>query len=208
MEHFLLFAKGLGVGVAVAAPVGPIGVLCIRRTLSDGTRTGLLSGLGAACADAFYGAVAAFGIASVAGFLLDYQDHLRVLGGVFLLVLAVRILARGPAGEASSPAWGQVRLAGAFASCFLLTLTNPMTILAFVAIFAGLGLVEHAASYAAAGSVVAGVFAGSALWWLALSGTAGWLRERVTPQAMTWINRVSSAIIAGFGIGVLGAPML
>jgi threonine/homoserine/homoserine lactone efflux protein len=203
MGYLLLFLEGIAVGLAIAAPVGPIGVLCISRTLHHGAWIGLASGLGAACADAVYGAIAGFGGSSVAGFLVDFQDMLRVFGGAFLLVLGIRILARGPAHEASQPAWGETRLAGAYASCFLLTLTNPTTILSFVAIFAGLGLVQEGGDYASAVSLVLGVFLGSALWWLALSGMVGVLRGHVTPRVLVWVNRVSGAVISGFGIGAL-----
>ncbi len=208
MGHLLLFLEGIAVGLAIAAPVGPIGALCINRTLRHGVWVGLASGLGAACADGVYGAIAGFGVSSVAVFLLDFQDTLRLLGGAFLLVLGVRILARGPVPEASQPAWGEARLGGAFVSCFLLTLTNPTTILAFVAIFAGLGLVEVARDYTAAVILVLGVFLGSAFWWLALSGLVGLLRGHVTPPILLWVNRVSGAVIAGFGIGALLALVL
>ncbi len=208
MGHLLLFLEGIAVGLAIAAPVGPIGALCVSRTLRHGVWVGLASGLGAACADAVYGAIAGFGVSSVAAFLVDFQDVLRLLGGTFLLVLGVRILARGPASEASKGAWGEARLPGAFASCFLLTLTNPTTILAFVAIFAGLGLVEETRDVTAAASLVFGVFLGSAAWWLALGGFVGMLRGRMTPRIMVWVNRVSGAVITGFGIGVLLAAVL
>ena len=208
MGHLLLFLEGIAVGLAIAMPVGPIGALCINRTLRHGTWIGLASGLGAACADAVYGAIAGFGVSSVAAFLVDFQDALRLLGGTFLLVLGVRILTREPAPEARQPAWGEARHAGAFASCFLLTLTNPTTILSFVAIFAGLGLVQEGLSYTGAASLVLGVFLGSALWWLALSAMVGLLRGRVTPAILVWVNRGSGAVITGFGIGVLLAAVL
>ncbi len=208
MGHFLIFLEGVAVGLAIAAPVGPIGALCVSRTLRHGIWVGLASGLGAACADAFYGAVAGFGVSSVAVFLLDVQDTLRLLGGAFLLVLGAHILARGPAPEASKGTLGEARLPGAFVSCFLLTLTNPTTILAFVAIFAGLGLVEETRDVTAAASLVFGVFLGSAAWWLALGGFVGLLRARVTPRVMVWVNRVSGAIITGFGAGALLALAL
>ena len=208
MGHLLLFLEGIAVGLAIAMPVGPIGALCISRTLRHGTWIGLASGLGAACADAAYGAIAGFGVSSVAAFLVDFQDALRLLGGTFLLVLGVRILTREPAPEARQPAWGEARHAGAFASCFLLTLTNPTTILSFVAIFAGLGLVQEGLDYTGAASLVLGVFLGSALWWLALSAMVGLLRGRVTPAILVWVNRGSGAVITGFGIGVLLAAVL
>ena len=208
MEYLFLFFEGLGVGLAIAAPVGPVGVLCISRTLRHGIWIGLASGLGAAVADGVYGAVAGFGISWVAEFLIAYQDTLRLLGGTFLLILGVRILARGPAPEAGQPAWSEPRLALAFASCFLLTLTNPMTILAFVAVFAGFGLVEATTHIGTGAVLVLGVFLGSAFWWLALSGVVALLRGRVTPLILIWVNRVSGAILTGFGGGMLLALWL
>lgn len=208
MGYLLLFLEGIAVGLAIAAPVGPVGVLCISRTLRHGIWIGLASGLGAAVADAVYGAIAGFGVSSVAVFLLDYQEPLRVFGGGFLLFLGVRILARGPAHEAKQPIWGEPRVFGAFTSCFLLTLTNPITILAFVAIFAGLGLVEATTSIATGVILVLGVFLGSAVWWLALSGLVALLRGHVTPRILIWVNRVSGAILTGFGGGALLAVLL
>ncbi len=208
MGYLLLFVEGLGVGLAIAAPVGPVGVLCISRTLRHGLWIGLASGLGAAVADGVYGAVAGFGVSWVAEFLLTYQDTLRVMGGAFLLILGLRILIRGPAHEAGHPAWSEPRPALAFASCFLLTLTNPMTILAFVAVFAGLGLVEATTHIGTGVVLVLGVFLGSAFWWLALSGLVALLRGRVTPNILIWVNRVSGAILTGFGGGMLLAAVL
>lgn len=203
MSLLILFLKGLGVGLAVAAPVGPIGVLCVRRTLRHGSLVGLASGLGAAGADAFYGAVAGFGLTSISGLLIDFQDSLRLGGGAFLLFLGARILLRGPIEDGTGNGPERTNLAGAFGSCFLLTLTNPATVLSFVAIFAGLGLVSGTTDYTAATSLVVGVFIGSAAWWLALSGLVSLLRGHVTPEIMVWINRTSGVIIVGFGLVVL-----
>ena len=203
---FLL--KGLGIGLALAAPVGPMGILCIRRTLRDGPFVGIVSGLGIASADAVYGAIAAFGISAVASVLLELEMALRLAGGLFLLALGARILfkAEVPAEDATGN-FG-ARFAGAYISCFFLTMTNPTTILTFMAIFAGLGLVSQTGDYAAAISLVVGVFLGSALWWLILCGSISLLRRRMGPVAMVWINRVSGTIIAAFGIGILATAVL
>lgn len=205
MALLIMFLKGLGVGLAVAAPVGPVGVLCVRRTLDHGPWVGLVSGLGAAGADACYGAVAGFGLTTVAGFLIDFQDPLRLVGGAFLMFLGGRLLARGPIQGDPTAGTGQTSLAGAFGSCFLLTLTNPATVISFVAIFAGLGLIGEAADYVAATSLVTGVFVGSAMWWLALSGFVSLVRGRVTPSIMLWINRASGTLITVFGVGALAS---
>ena len=159
-------------------------------------------------ADGGYGGIAGFGVSWVAEFLLAYQDTLRLLGGAFLLILGLRILARGPAQEAGHSAQSDSRPVLAFTSCFLLTLTNPMTILAFVAVFAGLGLVEATTNIGTGVVLVLGVFLGSAFWWLALSGLVALLRGRVTPRILVWVNRVSGAILTGFGGGMLLAFLL
>jgi threonine/homoserine/homoserine lactone efflux protein len=195
------FLKGLVIGFSIAAPVGPIGVLCIRRSLADGVLRGLTSGLGAATADAAYGCVAAFGLTAVSGFLVRQQLALGLVGGVFLCYLGVRTFTAPPAADPGSPGGGG--LLPAYGSTVLLTLANPATILSFAAVFAGLGL-GRAADYASAGRMVLGVFLGSALWWLILSGGVGMLRSRVRDGWMRAINRVSGAILFAFGLYALG----
>ena len=194
-----MLLRGLIIGFSIAAPVGPIGVLCIRRTLADGRAVGFAAGLGAATADALYGAVAGFGLTVVSTALVGQQGWLRLIGGAFLCWLGARTFLARPA-EAAAQAAGGAGLLGAYASTLVLTLTNPMTILSFAAVFAGLGLGAAGGGYGAAAVLVLGVFAGSALWWLALSGAVGLLRHRVTPRGLRWVNRASGTIIAGFGL--------
>ena len=196
------FFRGLLIGLSIAAPVGPIGVLCIRRTLAEGRAAGLVSGLGAATADALYGFIAAFGLTFISGFLIDQQTWLRLVGGLFLLYLGIKTLLARPAGPAQpSPAGGRGLLA-AYTSTFFLTLTNPITILFFAGIFAGLGA-AGGGSYASAAILVAGVFAGSALWWLTLSGLVSLFRTRFDARALHWVNRLSGVVIVGFGLAAL-----
>jgi threonine/homoserine/homoserine lactone efflux protein len=185
-------------GFSIAAPVGPIGVLCIRRTLAEGRAMGFVSGLGAATADAAYGAIAAFGLTMVSGALVRQQGWLRLVGGVFLCYLGVRTILARPADKAAAA--GGSGLVGGYVSTLGLTLTNPTTILSFAAVFAGLGLAGGQASYPAASIMVGGVFLGSALWWLTLSGVVGAFRTRVVPGALRWVNRLSGAIILVFGL--------
>ncbi len=189
---------GIIIGFAIAAPVGPIGVLCIRRTLADGRAAGLVSGLGAATADACYGCIAGFGLTLVSNLLLSRQTGLQLLGGLFLLYLGLKTFFRPPAEEAAVA--GSRGLLGAYISTFLLTITNPMTIFAFIAIFAGLGMVQTGGSYSTAALVVTGVFTGSALWWLLLSGGVSIFRARITPTQLRWINRIAGVVIIGFGL--------
>ncbi|HEX9370073.1 MAG TPA: LysE family transporter [Roseiflexaceae bacterium] len=137
-----LLLRGLVVGFSIAAPVGPIGVLCIRRTLADGQVAGFVSGLGAATADAIYGSIAGFGLTFISGILVSQQGWLRLIGGLFLCYLGVKTLLARPAERPASA--GGVGLVGAYASTFFLTLTNPLTIFAFLGVFAGLGLANAA----------------------------------------------------------------
>jgi threonine/homoserine/homoserine lactone efflux protein len=205
---FAFFLKGLAIGFSIAAPVGPIGVLCIQRTLSHGRLIGFASGLGAATADATYGVIAAFGLTFVSGFLMQQQFLLRLVGGIFLLWLAWKSFSARPhdphAGDAHG-AGNRMRVFSAYGSTVLLTLANPATILSFVAVFAGLGVGIAAAGgdnnlrYQYAAILVLGVFLGSALWWLLLAGFTGYFRNKMDPQHLVWVNRGSGVIIAIFG---------
>jgi threonine/homoserine/homoserine lactone efflux protein len=194
--------KGTVLGFSIAAPVGPIGLLCIRRTLAQGTLAGFTSGLGAAAADLAYGFVAAFGLTAVSGLLVSHSTWIRIIGGLFLCYLGVSTFRSTPATDA--PDAPRRNLFLSFGSTFLLTLTNPMTILSFLAMFAGLGLASSAASnYRDGACLVAGVFLGSALWWLLLSGITGMVRHRFTSGAMRWVNRLSGLLIFSFGLAAL-----
>ena len=143
------------IGLSIAAPVGPIGLLCIQRTLAKGRASGLVSGLGAASADALYGAIAGFGITSVSGFLVTQQLWIRLLGGLFLIILGVRIFLKVPLGSAE--VIGRINLGSDYASTLGLTLSNPLTILSFAAVFVGLGLIGSSGDFASAPSLVLGV---------------------------------------------------
>jgi threonine/homoserine/homoserine lactone efflux protein len=194
-------ASGLVIGFSIAAPVGPIGVLCIRRTLANGRLSGIASGFGAATADAVYGCIAAFGLTFISTLLIQYQFWLRLIGGVFLCLLGVKTILAKPSEKVCTEKGRG--LVGAYGSTFLLTLTNPLTILSFAAVFAGLGVGSAYADYGSAALLVFSVFAGSALWWLILSGVVSLARAKVTVNVMKWINRVSGAVILAFGIFAL-----
>ena len=197
-----VFFKGVLIGLSIAAPVGPIGVLCIQRSLADGPAAGLAAGLGAASGDAVYGFIAGFGLTLITGFLLGQQIWIRLVGGLFLCCLGLKTLLT-PVAERSA-AVRRGGLTGAYFSTFGLTLSNPMTILAFVAVFAGLGAAaDTQRDYLSASTLVLGVFSGSALWWLALSQGAGRLRTQFTPAGLRWVNRISGLCITGLGIAAL-----
>ena len=197
---FNLFFKGLILGFSIAAPVGPIGVLCIRRTLHEGRISGLISGLGAATADGFYGLVAGFGLTAISDLLIEQQVWLELIGGFYLCYLGIKTFRTIPA-EMSTESENK-GLWNSYLSTLFLTLTNPVTILSFVAIFAGLGLVTSGSDggYAAAISLVVGVFLGSGAWWLTLSGLVSLFRDRFNTKALTWVNRLAGIVLAVYGV--------
>jgi threonine/homoserine/homoserine lactone efflux protein len=192
-----MFLQGLILGFSIAAPVGPIGLLCLQRTLAQGRRAGFISGLGAATADACYGLVAAFGLTAVISFLLGLQTWLQLGGGLFLLWLGIKTLCApaAPANPATAPA--SAGLARAFGSMFLLTLANPATILSFFAVFAGLGISPQRGS---ALPLVAGVFLGSAAWWLVLSQLAGLFRCHLQDGRLRLLNVVAGASLLALAL--------
>ncbi len=199
--NFAFLLKGTLIGFSIAAPVGPIGVLCIRRTLAKGRVAGLISGLGAATADAVYGCIAGFGLTFISQFLVNQQNLLRLVGGLFLLYLGIKtFLSKGSEEKIENKDKG---LWSGYLTTFFLTLTNPLTILSFVAIFAGMGIVSSGGDYTSALALVLGVFIGSALWWMLLTGGAGFFQKKINVQGLAWINKISGIIIIGFGMMAL-----
>lgn len=202
-----MFFKGLLIGFAIAVPVGPIGFLCLRRTLVYGRVTGFVSGLGAATADALYGLIAAFGLTAISSFLMRMESWLQFFGGLFLVALGLKTaLAKPPAKDAAeTPPTPTRSWQAAYLSTLALTLTSPATVLAFVAIFAGVGLGVSATTPLHALELVAGVFTGSATWWLLLSLGAGALRDRLHAQTLHYMHVISGLCIMALGLwqGVL-----
>jgi threonine/homoserine/homoserine lactone efflux protein len=196
-----MFLKGLVLGFSIAAIVGPIGLLCIRRTLVSGRLSGFISGLGAALADAAYALIAALGLTAISGFLLNYQSILQLLGGLFLCYLGIQTFFSKPP-KANQGAL-QTNLVNDFISTFFLTITNPLTILSFIAVFAGLGLAASSNDYFAGVMLVSGVFVGSTVWWLVLSIATGFFRKSLTHTGIIIVNKISGSIILGFGCWAL-----
>ena len=196
-----LFIKGFIIGFSIAAPVGPIGILCIQRTLSGGNVQGLVTGLGAATADAVYGFIAAFGLTFISNFLVDQSLWFRIIGGFFLCYLGIRAFFKKPGDQTVSVA--NSTTLSAYGTTFFLTLTNPMTILFFAGIFAGLGIVSESIHYASAGLMVIGVFTGSGAWWLLLSGATGLFRNKVNERKLSIVNKISGIVIVVFGVAAL-----
>ncbi|RIX82831.1 LysE/ArgO family amino acid transporter [Acidovorax cavernicola] len=196
---FSLFVKALVIGLSIAAPVGPIGLLCIQRTLAHGRTIGFLSGLGAALADACYGAIGAFGVSAVVSTMVAARVPLALGGAAFLAWMGVQLL-RAPAATQARAAEDPATPLKALLSVFVLTLANPMTILSFVAVFASLGSGHTSSGSGAALTMVLGVFLGSALWWLGLSTGVSLVRHRLGPRVLQAINRLSGALLLGFAV--------
>ncbi len=205
METVLFFLKGVAAGVVIAAPVGPVGVMCVRRTLSRGLMAGYATGLGAALADTLYGIIAAFGITFVAIFLLDNEFWFRLAGGAVLCVLAVRIFFTSPSRSDATASDG---LLGDFATAFVVTGTNPITVMAFVVVFTGIGVVAAGETLEWAHALIAGVFVGSALWWTLLTGITGVFRSAVSHIGLRWINMVSAMVILISGVILLISALM
>jgi threonine/homoserine/homoserine lactone efflux protein len=197
----VLFIKGIVAGFIIAAPVGPVGILCVQRTLSKGMPMGLAAGFGGAIADTIFGAVAAFGLAFVADFLLRHESAMRLAGGALLLALGAHGLLKRVTVAAAPPSVGGA--AGDGVSAFLLTITNPITLLSFSPVFLAVGAVVAPDDRPAAWTLILGVFAGSCLWWLMLCTLAELFRRRLNTARMAIIHRVSAGMILFFGVLVL-----
>lgn len=196
--------KGVVVGLVIAVPTGPVGVLCIRRTILHGRLAGLLSGLGAATADAVFGIIAGFGLTFVSDVLLDYQNWLRLAGAAFLLYIGISALTADPLARADSQRDPEGLLAD-YASTFALTISNPITILAFLAVFAAIGFTGDAATLGGAAILVLGVWLGSLLWWVGLALGTGMVRASFDRQHLVWINRGSGGLLLLSGVALLGS---
>ncbi len=194
--HVPVFLKGLIIGIAIAAPLGPIGALCIRRTLHQGRLSGIVSGLGAALADSIYGFIAAFGVTLVSNGLVEHRFWLRLIGSLFLLYLGIRTLKASTSLQEVPSKLED--LVGDFFSTFLLTLANPITILTFGVIFTEFGLKNLEHSPTSGHIMVLGVFLGSATWWAFLCGMVGKIRAYITPGFLRGVNLVSGSVILAF----------
>lgn len=197
----IVFVKGLIVGLTIAAPVGPVGILCLKRTLNYGRMAGLASGLGAAVADTFYGLIAAFGLTFLYDTLFCCQHWLTFIGGIFLLGLGINVYVRKATPIKSNPKI--YNLLGYFTSTFFLTLTNPVTILAFIGIFSVLGLAGGGLSYANAFLLLIGVFIGSMTWWVIIGEGTSTFRHKMTDKILIYINHTAGTLLIFFGLAVL-----
>jgi threonine/homoserine/homoserine lactone efflux protein len=196
-----LFVEGIVVGFLMSTPVGPIAVLCIQRTLNQGKIHGIVSGLGAATADAIYSFIAVFGLTVISNFLSREQIWLRLGGGIFLCYMGLRVFRTKPVQRVASG--NDISYMSNYVSAFFLTLANPATFLAFAAIFAGLGLASTTRHYVSAGLLIAGVFIGSGLWWCILSGATGIFLKKLGYGKLALPNKISGIIITAFGLFIL-----
>ena len=196
MIYYLL--KGIIVGLAVSIPVGPIGIICIRKTIQEGRLAGFISGIGAALADTCYGVIAALGVSAISSFLITQAFWLKLLGGSFLLILGIKLFFT-KVGEGSTTKVKKGYFNN-FLTTFLLTITNPTTVIAFLAIFAAIGLGDSYSTLNSSTYLVMGVFFGSASWWLILSSTVNLFQSKFTPKRMVRLNKFSGVLIFSFGV--------
>jgi threonine/homoserine/homoserine lactone efflux protein len=204
---FVFLLKGIVVGIIIAVPVGPVGVLCVRRTIFQGKLVGFVSGLGAATADTIFGFVAAFGLTFVSDWLIGYQQWLRIVGGCYLLYVGGSALLAQPDAKSDSEPDAESLLRD-YISTLALTLTNPITILAFLGIFSAVGLSGEEATLGRAAILVLGVWMGSLLWWLALAFGLGLFFRSFEARHLVWINRGSGVILFLSGAALLAAPLI
>ncbi|MGD1933521.1 MAG: LysE family translocator [Candidatus Phaeomarinobacter sp.] len=205
MPDWYLILNGVLIGIVVAAPIGPVNLICIRRTLAYGRTNGFVSGLGAAAGDAVFAIIAAFGLTAASSLLITVGDWLQAIGGLFLVGLGIHTFLSRPVDNETVSTNAKSKLTAAIVATFVLTITNPATMLGFIAIFGGVGgLVTTEPSLLTATLLVVAVFLGSALWWLGVTMTVGMVRHRMTDQTLILINRVSGVLIVSFGLFVLG----
>jgi threonine/homoserine/homoserine lactone efflux protein len=199
--EFTYFLKGLIVGFSLPIPIGPVGILCIRRTLATGKLHGFLTGLSAAVSDMTYSIIAAFGITLVSDFISEHQQWIRLVGGAVLLMLGYRTFRSNSVKEASTkPVIGPALV---FFSTFLVTFTNPMALFAYAAAFATIGTENLARDRQAAALLVAGVFLGSLSWFSLLTSLSRIFKERITVQGLALVNKVAGVLFMLFGMIIL-----
>ena len=202
LADLFLFLKGIAIGLAIAAPVGPVAILCMRRTIFYGRRYGIASGFGAVTADTIFGSIASFGLVAVSAPLFEHQTLLRFVGAFFLLALGIATWRRR-AETRDEPVAG--RLARAYFSALFLTITNPITIIAFTAIFAGFDVVSASMTYAQGLELMAGVVIGAVIWWIGLTLFAALFRRRGRAEELRLLHHISGGLLIAFGLAALGS---
>lgn len=197
--------KGIVLGISVAAPVGPIGVLCIKRSLTEGRKSGLVTGMGATVADTIYGAIAAFGLTFVTDFLIEQEFYVRIFGGLFLILMGIRLFTTKPPADVEME---RGNMWHHFASTILLTASNPGTVLFFIPAFAFLGMETGSKNVMQSFTIVAGVALGSAIWWLSLSYFVSIFRAKIKLSNLSGLNKISGTFIVVCGAYALVSAIL
>jgi threonine/homoserine/homoserine lactone efflux protein len=201
-DTLIYLIKGFSVGFMASIPLGPIGVMCIQRTLSKGHRSGVVSGLGAASADLIFAIVAVFSLTLVTAFVETHMLLLKMIGGICVVVMGVYIFLKNPAVQIRKNRAGKGSLWSDFITIFFLTLTNPAFILVFVTLFAatGVGQTPTVNNLLSNVLLLAGVYLGGNTWWFTLTSLVSMLRNRFRPRHLLWINRISGALITALGV--------
>ncbi|NLT52735.1 MAG: LysE family transporter [Ignavibacteria bacterium] len=201
---FQIFISGLFLGISVAVPIGPVGLLCIDRTIKKHFWSGFFSGIGAASADALYGLIAGLGITFISNLLIKEEFYFQLIGGILLVAIGIKSFKLKPR-KMKNYEPSKKKLARDFFSAFILTITNPGTVIFFMAVFSGFGLAEIAGQYFNTFILVAGIFIGSVTWWFFLSGTAYFLKPKINEKFLTGLNHLSSTAIIIFGLVILAS---
>jgi len=196
-----VFIQGMIIGLTLAVPVGPIALLCIQRAIADGRLHGIISGIGVATADSFYAGVTFFGLTAISGLFIAYQFSLRLAAGLVLILVGIRIFLTIPA--PLSVKTEHETYFKDYLSMVVIAIANPLTLIFFVAILPGFGVVFHENSVLSATEFVGGVFFGSTLWWIVLCGSIGSVRSRISAGHLKLINRISGLLIVCFGVGMM-----
>ncbi|OPX65488.1 MULTISPECIES: LysE family translocator [unclassified Methanoregula] len=197
-----LFLQGMIIGFSIAAPVGPISLVCIHRTINGGRLHGICSGLGVATSDSFYAAIVFLGMTAVSGFILAYQTAFRFIAGIALVCAGILVFRSVPAAVRNDSGDPDSYFRD-YLSLFAVAVANPFAIIVFMTILPGFGIVAHGTTLIAAAPFVAGVFTGSSVWWIILCGSLGSIRSRLSTDNLVWINKASGTLIAGSGAGML-----
>jgi threonine/homoserine/homoserine lactone efflux protein len=203
----MIFIKGIILGFSASLPLGPIGLICIQKTLNKGRWAGIVSGSGAALSDTFFAIIAAFGISFISDFIEQQQFILRIIGSAILILLGLRIFLTNPAIQIRKQKLKKNNLFADFISIFFLTLSNPVTVFVFGAVFASSGIIKVQNSFLDLVLVVIGVFVGAMVWWLILVNIVNLFRSKFRLKRLWWINKITGAVIFLFGLFVLIATV-
>jgi len=197
--NFQYFLNGLIIGFSASAPLGPIGVLCIQKTINKGRLSGIVSGLGAASADTVFAIISGFGLTIISNFITTQQTFLRICGGIILIYLGIKIFITNPGIQIRKQSKDK-KIFNDFISIFFLTISNPITLFVFAAVFAGFGIVKGESNFSSIFELVFGVLIGATIWWTILTTFINMFRSKIRLRRLLWINKISGVLIVIFGI--------